>query len=295
VIGKQKQTKGTKMTATLENDTGLVIRSTLPQLVKAWEDSKREIEGAFALLDCARERLHREFGVEHYGFDFGIRGRDSRSTYGYTDTSEKLLAGMKKDAWRILIQRMELRRVLSIKRAAELDKQLETGEGLPEIEEKQILAMLEGTLNSIPQLIEEAVKEVFDWLRPYRSEYVTNQKWEVGRKVIISYAVSRFGSKTWSTNYNREQNIRALDNVFHALDGKGTIKSNRGPLVDAINACPKSVSIEDAATVPVDRGETEYFKFKCFQNQNLHLEFKRMDLVTRLNQVAGGMQLRPAA
>lgn len=199
------------------------------------------------------------------------------------DKAEHLLKEMKKDAWRILIDRMELRRVLSIKRAAELDKQLETGEGLPDIEENQITAMLEGTLNNVPQLIEEAVKEVFDWLRPHRSEYKTNSEFEVGKRVIIRYGVSGTWSKTWHTEYNREQNIRALDNVFHALDGQGTVKSNRGPLVDAINACEKGV----------DTGETTYFRFKCFHNQNLHLEFKRLNLVAKLNQVAGGMRLRP--
>lgn len=34
-------------------------------------------------------------------------------------------------------------------------------------------------------------------------------------------------------------------------------------------------------------GETEYFKFKCYKNGNLHLEFKRSDLVDTLNQIAG--------
>ena|SRR5439155_23407886 len=39
-------------------------------------------------------------------------------------------------------------------------------------------------------------------------------------------------------------------------------------------------------------GETDYFRFKCFRNRNLHLEFKRLDLVAKLNAVAGGMRLR---
>ena len=34
-------------------------------------------------------------------------------------------------------------------------------------------------------------------------------------------------------------------------------------------------------------GETEYFRFKSYINQNLHLEFTRMDLVQRLNEVGG--------
>ena len=81
--------------------------------------------------------------------------------------------------------------------------------------------------------------------------------------------------------HHREQNIRGIDNVFHALDGNGTVHTHRGPLVDAINQCGRE-----------GKGETQYFKFKCFTNRNLHLEFKRLDLVAKLNQVAGGRRLK---
>jgi hypothetical protein len=72
--------------------------------------------------------------------------------------------------------------------------------------------------------------------------------------------------------------------VFTALDGKGMIAKGswQSKLADAINTTPVSVG----------RGETDYFRFKCYRNRNLHLEFKRPDLVERLNQMAGGMRLR---
>jgi len=68
-----------------------------------------------------------------------------------------------------------------------------------------------------------------------------------------------------------------IDKVFYALDGKGIPPGYNTPLVDAINNTPTSVG----------HGETEYFKFKCYQNNNLHLNFKRMDLVKKLNRIAG--------
>jgi len=43
----------------------------------------------------------------------------------------------------------------------------------------------------------------------------------------------------------------------------------------------------DAINTSNGTGETEYFKFKACKNGNLHLEFKRMDLVSKLNQLAG--------
>lgn len=67
--------------------------------------------------------------------------------------------------------------------------------------------------------------------------------------------------------------LLAIDSVMRVLDGRTPIQNRHGELAEAIG-----------------RGdtETEYFKFKCFKNGNLHLEFKRLDLVQRLNQIATG-------
>lgn len=76
--------------------------------------------------------------------------------------------------------------------------------------------------------------------------------------------------------------LRALENVFTALDGKGSItKTHNGEIIDAINRSTDGT------------GETDYFRFRACRNRNLHLEFKRLDLLARLNQIAGGARLRP--
>ncbi len=54
------------------------------------------------------------------------------------------------------------------------------------------------------------------------------------------------------------------------------MKENRGPLILAIEACEGG------------RGETAYFRFRCFKNRNLHLEFRNLELVKELNLLAAG-------
>jgi hypothetical protein len=81
-------------------------------------------------------------------------------------------------------------------------------------------------------------------------------------------------------NYHREKYLTALDNVFSLIDGKGPVKSYHGPLYDAITDSPDGT------------GSTEYFKFRCCLNGNLHLEFLKPALVAKLNAVAGGNRLR---
>ena len=141
--------------------------------------------------------------------------------------------------------------------------------------------MMEGTLAQVHTFIEEAVKEVFEFLRPPGSRFKTNSEFEIGKRVILRYACETNYQGGFRLDFYREQNIRGIDNVFHALDGNGTVHTHRGPLVDAINQCGRD-----------GQGETQYFRFKCFLNRNLHLEFKRLDLVAKLNQVAGGMRLK---
>lgn len=54
-----------------------------------------------------------------------------------------------------------------------------------------------------------------------------------------------------------------------------------------------AADIDQAFKLLAGADETAYFRFRCFKNGNLHIEFKRLDLVARLNQVAGGARLKP--
>lgn len=86
----------------------------------------------------------------------------------------------------------------------------------------------------------------------------------------------------WHLHYRRNAEATALEKVFLALDGKGMVtRTHHSDLYQAIVECG-----EDGI------GETDYFAFRCFKNGNLHLTFKRPDLVRRLNQIAGGKRLR---
>lgn len=79
--------------------------------------------------------------------------------------------------------------------------------------------------------------------------------------------------------YRQSQKLIALENVFNALDGKGQIsKSWQSELDQAIDAMPPGAK----------RGETSLFEFTCHKNKNLHLTFKRLDLLQRFNQMAAG-------
>lgn len=259
--------------------TDLVKRETLAVLVGTYQLASLEIEQAFTLLEQAQTRLRQAY-LDNPGYRFDVNPRNLNRVG--EDAIKQVMEQIKKDAWSVILDRMEIRRLLSIKRRNELDQQISTGDGLPDVTEENILAMFESSAANLKTYLDEAVLEVFEILRPPGSHYKTNTEFEVGKRVILSYAVALSWGRSgrFRASHSRDKNLTALDNVFSMLDGKGPVKSYYGPLCDAIADAPDGV------------GETAYFKFRCYQNQNLHLEFTRLDLVARLNAIAGGNRLK---
>ena len=186
---------------------------------------------------------------------------------------------MKRRAWRTLVVRLGIVNVMSVAKRKEFEEQLRNGE-LPDIDEASILGTILGLAGQAQEFAREAAREVFDILRPrghWGGQYKTNDAFRVGRKVILTWYVERcYNGKTFRVNYHHEQQVTAIDGVFHLLDGAGVMREHGGPLSKAIEASPNG------------QGETAYFRFKCYKNGNLHLEMKRLDLVKELNGLAAG-------
>jgi hypothetical protein len=261
------------------NTTEIANRTTVSELVAIYHQNRERLQNLYALREQIEATETLSLHIECHA-----KGEGSRHLCNLEDALKSLERG----TWGELVRKMELRRFLSVKRSEELDKQLRTGEGFPEITEENILAMMQGTIARAGEYLEEAVKEVYDFLRPWRwgsDDYKTNEKnrWQLGPKAIREGWVSiGYGRRSFGPNYYRTDHYRALNNVFCLLDGKthGSATYN-GELYDAVH------NADDDG-----RGETEYFRFKCFKNGNLHLEFKRLDLVEKLNAIAGGLQLK---
>jgi hypothetical protein len=264
---------------TMYTNTELIKPETLAELAATWQRNKKRILEACALLNQAEKELRTAFRDT---YRFSVSSDKLR-----TDEPDSIIDRMKAEAWAALIDRMELRKLLSVRRARELDHALETGNmpdgsALPDVTEERIIDMMKSFATNVDAFMSDAVKEVFDWLRPRGTQYKTNDRFEIGRRVILTGVVERkFMRSGYRIRYNFRAEVRALDNVFHLLDGRGAVPTHYGELYEAIE-CSET-----------GRGETTYFRFACFRNGHLHLTIKRDDLRQRLNALAGGMNLRP--
>ena len=261
----------------------LALPTSAADMAGVFAQGEEAVRLAFALLREADERINEVFAL---GGDCGGRIYIETSACHHTPDFKDVdvtIDRMARKAWSRIVEKMELRRFMSIKGRKIIDEQLEKGE-LPKITEANIRAFFNGWVANMGAMLEEAIAEVFEFLRPHASEHKTNTELEIGRKVILAGWVkgASFGRGFAVTSYH-SQHLTALENVFNTLDGHGSInKVYRSRLEDAIEASETRA------------GQTDLFAFKLYRNGNLHLEFLRTDLLKKLNMRAGGKNLRPA-
>jgi len=265
------------------------IRQSVGQMVAAYLEANEEIRQAYALLETAQTRLDVAFG-DQYGrfqvlphqYNRDIKFEPPKDAPEVLRTCLKVRAAIKVDAWSNIMNRLEVRAVMSTARVNELNLQLNAPDKLPDITEASVFGLVDTMVNSIGGYMSEAVKEVFEFLRPPCSKYKTNSEFEVGERVILKAFYGDRWNDRPKVEYSRNQDFHNLDNVMHLLDGKGPVKSHTGPLVDGIDKTERFGLV----------GSTDYFEFKPCKNGNVHIKFLRMDLVAKLNQIAGGNRLR---
>ena len=255
-------------------------RSTVEQIVKTYLEAEQDIRKGCALVAQAVDTLNERLGQTGRWdkLDFG-RGHHGR--FEFEDPEHQIL-GLRRQMWRAIVERLEVRRMLSIQRSKALDDWLAKVED--EISVDNVMGFFQVYVRDLPDMLTEAVSEVYEWLRPHNSRHVTNTEYELGERVIRENCLDLFWIRHLGAPHVSEYStprFRALENVFSALDGKGSIsKTYNGELCDAISKAKDG------------RGQTEYFEFRWFKNGNVHLKMRRMDLVEKFNRIAGGRRLK---
>jgi hypothetical protein len=272
------------MTWAEPEDGALVEHNTVEELVRVYEKAEADIRSGFALVVCAMASLNATVAAGKS--DLYLRTRHDRQGIARFDDPDEHLVQLRRDVWRTLIERMQVRRAMSIAAWDKLQRQV-NDEDPPAITADNLHDMIAQFREDIPAMLKAAVDEVFDWLRPHGGRYKTNSEFEIGERVVLTGVVSRGFGRTWGTQYNsRDQHLIALENVFYMV--AGTPRPEGGYYSDIAAAIK---------TIPNDQpcvGGTPMFEFRGFKNGNLHLKFRRPDLVAKLNAIAGGNRLKPA-
>ena len=270
----------------------LATRKTVSQMVDAFNLSMEEIAQGYKLLESAQKRLEGVFGNSYNDFstiDHYFRG-------SHEETVKYIREKAKCSAWKQIINLLGLRKLFSVKRAEEIDRSLEFNQtvynarmydkslksNVPDINQEAVINFIVSVAENSDDMAREAITEVFNGLKRYAygmevKKLKTNEKnakFDIGKKLILAYMLQLEWSGKLSVVYENQKFLVALERVFRMLDGKPIPDGYICQLVDGINSN--------------NTGKTEYFKYKAHKNRRLHIEFIRLDLLEKLNQIGAG-------
>lgn len=178
--------------------------------------------------------------------------------------------------WGHLVEMTDLERLMDKTAKDQLRQQLMTDP--PEVTVNNVWATLEQFAADSGTIFRRGIATAFSALdRRFRS----HDGWKIGARVILDRALNEFGS--WSSYTNKRDALQDIERVFFVLDGKSPPDLYAG-IVGAIEESRRGQRFGQPRQ---SEAESDYFTARCFKNGNLHLWFKRDDLVDRVNRLLG--------
>ncbi|GLK69201.1 DUF4942 domain-containing protein [Hansschlegelia plantiphila] len=177
--------------------------------------------------------------------------------------------------WAHVVELTDLQRLMDKKAKDELRQSMT--QNPPEVTEDNIFATVENFALQADSIFKRGIAEAFTNLdRRFKS----HDGWKVGTRIIMTRAFNEFGS--WNYYRNERDTLFDVERTFLVLDGKPPLAGYQSEIAGAIEA-----SRRRSLQAHQSEAETDYFRARCFKNGNLHLWFKRDDLVDRVNRLLG--------
>lgn len=173
-------------------------------------------------------------------------------------------------AWQSLQRLSGLRNLMDAQATKDFAKQL--SDNPPPFTDANIVATYTGLAAQSADIFERGLVNVFHGLNVRK--YKTNSAFRVGKRVVLSHVLGSWHSG-WNHYANGRETIADLDRCFHILDGKKPPET-----ANAADTVQHAYAQRQAVV------ETPYFSARLFPgNKNIHLTFKRLDLVDRANDI----------
>lgn len=251
-------------------ENGLMRHIPIIALIAQYDAIIAKTNIIFDNIDAIEKELIEAVDDNYYSMDFYLRQTDRKTQ----------IRKIRKVFWKYTCNKLQLYNLMSEKKRHEFDKQMETDE-LPEFTPENVHSTFQMLIDDVPSLVEDTIAEAFEIFRPHNSWHKTNTEYAVGRRAILAGMIHTFmyqGKRLHpSLDYPNDQRLRIMDNAFSLMDGKGPIKYPS----DSITILREAIDNRQPEC------ETTYFKYRWHMNGTLHVSFKRMDLVQRMNEVGG--------
>lgn len=236
--------------------TSVAVVTTLSDLLLARDDALRLIADARRITEMAKDVL------AQHGPYLMPRGAV------FPDDEKRVRAELDCSMWRRAFDLTGFKQLMDSQAVAEFEKSLSPMP--PEFTEANIRETFIDLRNNACNMFRRGVFNVFRYLS---DDYRTNasEPFRIGRKIIMSYMVSPSFRRGLQIRHGSADKLNDLDRVMKTLDEKIFL--------------PRT--LESAMTGAFEAGEVyedAYYRAKAYKNGNLHLEFKRLDLLEKVNE-----------
>jgi hypothetical protein len=235
----------------------LALPTTLTDLLLARNDALRLIADARRLTEMAMAKL------APYGTSLFPHGAKIH------DDAMKVRRELDDRMWRRAFDITGFKQLMDADAVAEFEKSLCPEP--PEFTEETIRATFIDLQISAGHMFRRGVFNVFRYLS---DSYRTNARepFRIGRKVVMTCMIRpSFGCGLCIRSGTSSDKLNDLDRVVQTLDGK---QYHSRTLESEMNLAFSQDEIF----------ENEYYRAKAFKNGNLHVEFKRLDLLDKVNE-----------
>jgi len=256
------------------NQTGLMPRSTIAQLVGARLQAAQAFATAWEALEAAQKLAKTAAPSARFdlpwiagGSCYGNQTVSFNTADAYRAYVEK---GLNRSVWDHVIRSTNLDQLMDRHEREAFQAQLR--DSPPEATVENIAATVERLLGDSDLIFKRGIANIFSKLdRRFRS----HDGFKIGARLVLSCAISDFG--TWNHYAGHDDNLVDIERTFAILDRQPQPTRDAG-IVGAINAGRGRGLSRQAYEV-----SSPYFRAKMFKNGNVHLWFERDDLVERVN------------
>ena len=253
----------------------IVTRATIDEIVGFRNLAVEKFQVAMDAIDEALETAAKAAGGTTFYID---RSMAEKAFSTYDRGHEQFLTYMRQQTdraiWSHLIKGYGFEKLMDRQASQEFRDQLEKEP--PEVTVERAEATLGHLMMSADSIFRRGVANAFSGLdRRFRS----HDGFKIGDRVVLESAIDDYGG--WNHWSRKDETLRDIERAFHELDGKEMPERYAGIIGLFDDERRRKATLSRVAC----EVEDEYFRLKAFKNGNIHLWFKRDDLLRKVNKL----------
>jgi hypothetical protein len=184
-------------------------------------------------------------------------------------------------AWKHILSKLKVQKFITNSVYKDFNKFV-SAQGCMELNKDNIRKLIDFIFDNQHSIMDKAIEDVFDLFTKYHEYnrchiegWKTNSAWRVNKKVILPHFLELSYSGCYNSNHRYWDQYQDIDKVMCYLTGKDFNN------IESLQSAVKKVKIGNS-----NQHASEFFYFRCYKKQTLHIVFKDDWLWAEFNQRA---------